>query len=295
MENKYEKIRTITTTVDGDYFAVSEFNTFIQIWHVKKGFICKLKTDLVSAMGISISISDNGKELLVSGYNNKSVTLYDIDKQKIIWQRKDVNKPGESIILNKSKDLIFINTEKLGAFYLNRKTGETIEKIKKTGSIRESEYNDLDQHITEESSIIKERFGNKTILSFYHKSFALLDSCFSKDSIFCAYSTNPLIAVDTNNPFEEKWSLSVTGHYLKIEYRKVDDKILGIRWDYEKGGSYFLSIINAQNGNLEEEIDIKEPIECSFMNKGNFLITSQGNLYSTIEKNIVNQFDFENK
>ena len=100
MRTPHEKIRAITTTVLGSRFAVAEWEKYVQIWDIEKGFIRTIETDIVSGMTNAISISADGKQLVIAGYDQKTVTLFDTDNGKIIWQRKDIKKPSTALILN---------------------------------------------------------------------------------------------------------------------------------------------------------------------------------------------------
>lgn len=230
-DKKYEKIRAISTTANGERFAVAEWEKFVQVWDTEEGLVSKIETDIVYGMNKAISISSDGKQLAIAGYDNQSITLYDTDNGKVIWQRKDIKKPSKAIILNHYSNLIYIDTENHGAFFLNRKTGETIEKLKGIEFIRENPYSLLDQFEKSFTSSITNRADRKTIKSFKHKSFALLDACFSSDKIFCAYSTNPLEAISLQS-IQTVWTTRVFGHFLEIDYSKDLDKVLGVRWEY---------------------------------------------------------------
>lgn len=293
MTSSHEKIRAICTTFSGDLFAVSEWEKYVQIWDIENGFIRKIETDIVSGMTNAISISADGIQLVIAGYDHKTVTLFNTVDGTIIWQRNDIKKPSKAIILDHYPQLIYVNTESQGSFFLDRKTGDTIEKLRGIEFIRENSFSDIDQFEKSASSTLINRVNRKTIKSFNHKSFALLDACFSKDKIICAYSTNPLEAISLNN-FETLWTTSVTGHFLEIEYCKDLDNVLGIRWEYEKGGSKFLCYIDINTGKVEKEIDLGLPIEIEFLKQGSLILTSQGNLYSTLTNQVIKQFDFEN-
>lgn len=291
---QYEKIRVISATVEGDRFAVAEWEKKIQVWDVENGLIAKFSTDIVSGMTNALSISGDGKQLAVAGYDHKTVTLYNTANGEIIWQRKDIKKPSTAIILNHYPDLIYIDTENQGAFFLDKKNGATIEKLKGVEFIRENPYSYLDQFEKSSTSVITDRKHRKTIKSFNHKSFAMLDACFTNDKIVCSYSGNPIEAISLNN-IETLWTTRVVGHFLEVEYSNELDKILGIRWEYENGGPKYLSYINVETGQVEKEIILGQPIEIKFLKQGSLTLTSQGKLYSTLTGQQTKQFDFESE
>ena len=139
-----------------------------------------------------------------------------------------------------------------------------------------------------------QRQSKKTIKIFNHKSFAVLDACFSVDKLICSYSGNPLEAVSLSNA-QSLWTTNVIGHFLEVEYSKELNKILGIRWEYEKGSPKFLCYIDIDTGKVEKEINLGEPIEIEFLKQGSLMLTSQGKLYSTTTGQLVKQYDFENE
>ncbi len=289
---KHEKIRAISATVNGDRFAVAEWETNVQIWDLNNGLVSKLSTDLVSGMTNAISISEDGKQLAVAGYDNKTITLFDIESGKILWQRKDIRRPAKAMILNHYSELVYIDTESQGSFLLDRKSGETIEKLRGVEFIRENPYSTVDQFEKTSTSSLVQRQSKKTIKSFNHKSFAVLDACFSADKLICSYSGNPLEAVSLSNA-QSLWATNVIGHFLEIEYSKELNKILGIRWEYEKGSPKFLCYIDIETGKVENEINLGKPIEIEFLKQGNLMLTSQGKLYSTKTGQQIKQYDFE--
>lgn len=291
-DKRYEKIRAISTTVTGDRVAVSEWEKNIQVWDINNGFVSKLTTDIVSGMTNAISISEDGKQIAIAGYDHKTVTLYDVDNGEIIWQRKDIKRPTKAKILNQYSDLIFIDTENQGSYFLDKKTGGTVERLKGIEFIRENPYSPVDQFEKSSTSTFVNRADRKTIKSFTHKSFALLDACFSKDKIICSYSGNPLEAVSVDKG-ETLWTTNVIGHFLEIEYSIELDRILGIRWEYEKGSPKYLCYIDINTGTVEKEINLGEPIEIGFLKQGSLMLTSQGKLYSTLTGLLTKQFDFE--
>jgi hypothetical protein len=160
--------------------------------------------------------------------------------------------------------------------------------------IRENPYSTVDQFEKSSTSTFVNRADRKTIKSFTHKSFALLDACFSKDKIICSYSGNPLEAVSIDKG-ETLWTTNVIGHFVEIEYSYELNRILGIRWEYEKGSPKYLCYIDINTGKVEKEINLGEPIEIEFLKQGSFMLTSQGKLYSTLTGLLTKQFDFESK
>lgn len=288
---RYEKIRTISTTVKGNRFAVSEWEKKVQVWDIEKGFVGKIETDIVSGMSNAICISECGNQLAIAGYDQNTVTLYDIDKGTITWQRKDLKEPATVIILNCYPNLIFVDTENHGTFFLDRETGKINQKITEVEFIRENPYSCIDQFEKASASLFINRENQRKLNRFNHKSFAILDACFSKSEIICAYSTNPLEAISLKS-FQTIWTTNVVGHFLEIEYCEQLHKVLGIRWEYEKGGPKYLSYINIDTGTIEKEINLGEPIAVGFLKRGNFIVTSQGNLYSTITGQMIKHFKF---
>jgi outer membrane protein assembly factor BamB len=288
---QHEKIRVISGTVRGNRFAVAEWESNIQVWDIEDGLVSKFQTDIVSGMANAISISEDGKYLAVVGYDHNTVTLYGTKSGEVIWRRKDIEKPSTAIILSYYTSLIYIDTENQGAFLLDRKTGNTIEKLKGVEFIRENPYSNVDQFQKSSTSVLINRMDRKIIKNFTHKSFAILDAAFSKDKIICAYSGNPVEAISLTT-FKILWTTRVVGHLLEVEYSNELNKVLAIRWEYEKGSPKFLCYINIETGEVEKEINLGEPIKIEFLKKGSIMLTSQGKLYSTLTGQQIKQFNF---
>ena len=290
-QKKHEKIRTIAATVDGDRFAVAEFNTNVQVWDRTNGIVNRFSTDF-DAGNNRLSISEDGKYLVVGGYSANTITAYNIDTGQKIWQRKDLKKCGPVKILNRSNNQVFASLEKQGTHILDLKTGDTLGNLNGVEFYYENPFGNIDLLEKSASYSLLDRTKHKKIKNLPKTTFAILDTAFSKDKIVCAYSTNPIEAISINN-FEKVWSTKVTGHFLEIEFFIKLNKILGIRHEYEKRSPKYLCYIDIETGKVENEINMGDPIEIEFLKQGSLLLTSQGKLYSTEAGQQIKEFDFE--
>ena len=204
-----------------------------------------------------------------------------------------MKKCGSVKILNKFDNRVFITLEKQATQLIDIKTGNTIHNLKGAISYYENTYSSIDLLERSTSFSLIDRTNSTTIKNLPKTAFAILDTAFSNDTIICSYSGNPIEAISINN-FEKIWTTKVVGHFLKLEYSIELNKILGIRWDYEKGSFMFLTYININTGEIENEINLGDPLEVEFLKQGSFMLTSQGNLYSTLTGQITKHFDFEN-
>jgi len=293
MPNQYERIRTIAASVNGDRFAIAEFETKVQVWDFTNGLVNKFSTDLDFG-GNRLSISEDGKYLVVGSYSANTISAFYIDTGEQLWQRKDLKKCRTVQILNKSDNQVFVNLESQGTHILDINTGDTIYNLRGVEFYYENPYGNIDLLEKSTSYSLKDRAKNKTVKNISKTTFAILDTAFSKDNIICAYSTNPLESISQKD-FKNIWSTKVVGHFLKIEYSVELNKILGIRWEYEKGSPKFLSYIDINTGKVEKEFNLGEPIEVEFIKRGNFILTSQGKIYSTLTEELIKQFDFESE
>jgi len=320
-QKQYEKIRNIATTSNGGRFAVAENYANVQVWDLSEGLVNKFSTDFDFG-NYRLSISEDGTYLVVGGYSANTVTAYNIDTKQQIWQRKDLKKCGSVIILNKSDNQVFVHLEKQGTHILDIKTGNTLKKLRGVEFYYENPFADIDLLEKCSSFSITDRTTKKAIKSLPKTTFAILDVAFSEDKIICTYSGGPLEAMSTNsfekirgtrevgrfldealslgkamsrNNFEKIWETRVVGHFLEIEYSSEIDKILGIRWEYEKGSPKYLCYINIDTGKVEKEIDLGDIVETGFLKQGTLLLTSEGRLYSTLTGQQIEQFDFESQ
>ncbi|OQP60434.1 hypothetical protein A3860_33460 [Niastella vici] len=289
----YEKIRTIAATVNGDRFAVAEFDSKVQVWDLTLGLVNKFSTDFDFG-GNRLSISEDGKYLVIGGYSANTITAFDIDTGQKIWQRKDLKKCGSVKILNKLDNRVFVNLERQGTHILNIHNGETVDNLKGVEFYYENSYGNIDLLEKSTTYSLADRIKGKTVKNKPKTTFAILDTAFSKDKIVCAYSGNPLESISTDN-FENIWVTKVVGNFLEIEYSVELNKILGIRWEYEKGSPKFLCYVDINTGKVEKEVNLGEPIEAEFLKQGSLMLTSQGKLYSTSTVQQIRQFDFESE
>jgi WD40 repeat protein len=287
----YEKIRTISISHSGDRFAVAEFEKRIQIWDLTSGLLRVIETDFEFG-GRRLSISASGKYLTVGSYNKNSITSYSVDTGEILWTRRDLKKCGRVQHFGLETELIFVTSERQATQIISADKGETIQKITGAQGLWEvgSEYQTIiEKH--DRINLVDKDF--KTIKTSPKKTFAILDSSYSTDKLFVSYSAGPLESIDIKS-FEPTWTIKPVGHFLDTGFNLFDNKVLGIRWEYEKGSHKFLSVLNYTTGSIENEFDLGDIVEHSFLKQGKYLLTSTGKLISTVDGKTMKEFDFEN-
>lgn len=287
----YEKIRTISTTHSGDRFAVAEFEKRVQVWDLTSGLLRVLDTDFDFG-GNRVSISPSGKYMTVGSYDKNSITTYSVDSGKILWTRKDLKKCGTVKHFGLDTEWVFVTLERQATHILSSETGETIQKV--TGAqglwgLGSQTHTVIEKH--DRLNLVDKDF--KTLKTSSKRTFAVLDSSYSTDKLFVSYSSGPLESIDLMN-FESTWAIKPVGHFLDVGFISLTDKVAGIRWEYEKGSNKFLSVLNHSTGNVENEFDLGDIVEHSFLKQGKYLLTSTGKLISTVDGKTVGEFDFEN-
>jgi WD40 repeat protein len=287
----YEKIRTISTTHSGDRFAVAEFERRIQIWDLDSGLLRVIETDFDFG-GKRLSISASGKYLTAGSYDKNSITTYSIDTGEILWIRRDLKKCGTVQHVDFDTELVFVTLESQATHILSSDTGETIQKI--TGAQGLWGLGGQSKVVVEKHdriNLVDKDF--KTVKTSPKRTFAILDSSFSIDKLFVSYSAGPLESIDLKT-FETTWAVKPVGHFLDTGFNLLDNKVIGIRWEYEKGSNKFLSVLNCTTGDIENEFDLGDVVEHSFLKQGKYLLTSTGKLISTVDGKTIREFDFEN-
>ena len=307
---EHNELFFVCTTHNGDRFAVADSETYVQVWDWTNGLVGRFSTDYEHSL---LSISEDGMFLVTANYTADLITAHEIDTKKILWQRNDLEKCGPVIILNQWDNRVFVKTEEQGEFFLDINTGLTLARLKgyidkkllsdihpeqrhlyraePTDFYYENPLANMDLLESYSSSCLLDRKKGKSIKALSKTTFRILDVAFSQDNIFCAYATNPLEAISTKT-FKKIWATHVTGHFLRIEYSPELDKVLGIRWDGENGGPKYLNYINVETGVVEKEIILGNVIDTDFLKQGRFLVTTKGQLYSTLTGQQVKQFDF---
>lgn len=265
----FEKIRTISTTYSGDRFAVAEFEKRVQIWDLASGLLRVIDTDFDFG-GNRLSISPSGKYLTVGSYDKNSITTYSVDSGEILWTRKDLKKCGTIKHFEHEAESVFVTLERQATHILSSDTGETIQKI--TGAQGLWGLGSQTQAVIEKHdriNLVDKDF--KTVKTSPKKTFAILDSSYSTDKLFVSYSAGPLESIDLTS-FEPTWTNKPVGHFLDTGFNSLENKVIGIRWEYEKGSNKFLSVLNYATGNIETEFDLGDIVEHSFLKQG-------GNIY----------------
>jgi WD40 repeat protein len=287
----YEKIRTISTTHSGDRFAVAEFEKRVQIWDLTSGLLRVIETNLDFG-GKRLSISQSGKYLTVGSYDRNSISTYSVDSGEILWTRNDIKKCGTVKYFDFEQESVFVTLERQAAQILAADTGETIQMAigaQEIWGLASQTHTVIEKH--DQLNLVDKDF--KTVKTLAKRTFAVLDSSYSTDKLFVSYSAGPLDSIDLTS-FEPIWTNKPVGHFLDVEFNLVDNKVAAIRWEYEKGSNKFLNVLNHSSGNIENEFDLGDIVEHSFLKKGKYLLTSTGKLISTVDGKTIKEFDFEN-
>lgn len=288
---KHEKIGAISTTHSGDRFAVAEFEKRIQIWDLASGLLRIIETDF-DFSGKRLSISSSGKYLTVGSYDKNSITTYSVDTGEILWIRRDLKRCRTVKHYGYSTESIFVTLERQATHILSADTGEILQKVIGVRGLWELEsqtHNVTEKH--DQINLVDKKF--RKIRSSSKKTFSILDTTFSTDRIFVSYSGGPLQSIDLTS-FKPTWTNNPIGHYLNLGFNPLNNKVHGIRWDYEKGSNKFLSVINYETGKIENEFDLGDILKHLFMKQGKYLLTSTGRLISTTDGKTIKEFDFKN-
>ena len=284
----------ISSTVTGSRFVAAEWNKSIQVWDIYDGFVSKFESELDwFGSTYRVSISEDGERVAVGSYEENSVALYESDTGKLVWKRKGIRTVQDVSILDFMSNVVFVNTEDYGSFFLNINTGETIEKPRGIKVVKKNPYGSINMFGKRLDVLLLNGIELPPIKKYSRKCFAMLDACFSNDTVFCAYACNPLEAISLVT-LEPIWEINVAGHFRDIKYCVDIDTLLGIRWDYDKGGPKWLCYINAKTGKIEKEVCVGGAVANRLLCHGKFVVTNHGEVYSTISGQKVKQFDFEN-
>ena len=228
----YEKIRSISTSYSGDRFAVAEFEKRVQVWDSHSGLLRTFDTDLDFG-GKRLSISNSGKYVATGSYDENTITTYSVDTGEILWTRKDLKKCGTVKFIGKEKELIFVTLERQASQLLSVNNGETIQKINGGQELWENHIGGLSiVEKVDKITLVDNDF--KSIKNRSKTTFAILDSCFAKNNFITSYSGGPVECLDLKT-LEQKWATKPVGHFLDVGYNKESDRVIGIRWEYEKG------------------------------------------------------------
>jgi WD40 repeat protein len=287
----YEKIKTISTTTLGEKFAVAEFEKRVQIWDLTSGFVRVIETDFEFG-GRRLSISSSGKYLTVGSYNKNRITTYSIDTGEVLWTRSDIKKCQRVQHFGDKSESVFVTSDKQAPQIISADKGETIQKINGVQGLWEVGIENqivIEKH--DRINLVDQDF--KTTKTLPKRTFAILDTTYTSDKIFVSYSGGPLESIDLVS-FETIWITKPKGHFLNTGFNSIEKKVIGVRWEYEKGSNKFLSVLNHASGTLENEFDIGDIVGHSFLKEGKYLLTSTGKLISTVNGKTVKEFDFEN-
>ena len=294
-ETKNIDIRVIPSTVKGSRFVAAEWEKHIQVWDMQTGLVNKVESEFDwGGNSGRIAIFEDGIHIAVGAYEKNTIALYNAETGQCVWQRKGLRRPLTVSVLNRVQPAVCVHTEDSGSILLDKKTGETIGRIRGVELVHENPYGAISVFGKRSSLLLVNGIDEKPIKKFFRKCFSMLDICFSNDEVFCAYACNPLEAISLVS-LMSIWEINVEGHFLDIEYCIELDTLLGVRWDYNKGGPSYLCYINAKTGKIEKEVNVGENVITAFLCQGKFVVTNHGDVYSTISGQKVKQFDFENQ
>ncbi|MFN3301144.1 MAG: YncE family protein, partial [Sediminibacterium sp.] len=275
MPNFMKEIRHISTSFLGNRIALAEFENLVQIFDLNTLQVISEFNSVLSYGGKRIAIDEQGEICVCGAWQRHGICGYNSNSGELIWQRKDLKRVQHLQNLRSNQQLLFANFEGSSSRIIDFRTGIDIDKIPNIINYYECKYQSIDIYDRSLSIDIIDRISKKRIAKLDRKSFGTLDLTFNFDSLCISESAGPLSCYDLNNG-KLKWRIygGIDGHYLRICYNEHLNMFVGITWPYANGGDKKIMYINTNTGAVENEVNIKQPVETEFAMDGKFLITS---------------------
>lgn len=283
------KIRHIATSGNGNIIALGEYKKNVQIFDISKLKVVSEFETILDFGGKRITISEDGLTCICGCWERYGIRGYSSTNGEIIWERPDLKKVQYIQLVHSNPNLIFTCYEKGISKFLNIKTGEDVEDLKGVSRYYEHPFSrKIILQTNKGYELINRSYLQNKIL-IEAQSFSALDITHGKSSFLISESAGPLSCYNVNTG-ELIWrnEFDKTGHYLRLGYNEEINQYLGIYWSFENGGDQLLRYFDPLNGQMHDELNIKEPAEAEFALKCKLLVTSEKEIIEISSKKIRN-------
>lgn len=210
---------------------------------------------VISAFGVVFDTGgqrcalDGDGQVCFSAAYHRGVAAYHIPDGHILWSRPHIRKV-QSIVWDDALKWVVLVRDSASAEVVSPDDGATVGRIPRVRQWYSSPFDPLSLRVSRQLELLEGRTWSSR-----HRwaldSFASLDACFSRTSVFISESTGPLRAFSLTSG-EELWRVTPPRgqHYPAVAFCASRQQVCVARWDYEKGAALWLDSLTTDTGEL---------------------------------------------
>lgn len=272
------KLEELYSSENGKYIVGGSNTEEAFIWNIgNKELLNRFKIKF-DCGGNRLAIDNDGKHIASAEYSKGGVTLYSVETGEETWNLKQI-----SIIRNirfiGNKEILAVTSNDGIVYWVNVNGGDIFGSMNNCKKILDN-IEDLMISIDNSNELI---FNDKHL----NIKGNYLAGTITSQGVVVSKSGGGLYCFDNDGNSIWNQNNSKNEHIIKLAYKKCSNYICGLIYKYNsprKEPFYKLSCYNANNGELVYENDLDNGIDFVFVEGGNKILSTTGNLYS-IEDN----------
>ena len=259
----------------------------ISIWDLEKKQQCISFEAIWDYGGDRLAVSLDGEFCCVASYSLNMVTVHDCLNGKVIWKNEEL-KNIQQIIYLKGARLAVVHES--GVDILDSNTGERYKTIAKAESAFSDEKEDL---LIVKKDDTAEFFRNleKKIATIQLKGFAILSVDIQENMVIISEAGGTVRCFLDSGI--EKWEYSPPegSHVLNVAFCTNKEFLIGIEWEYEKGGSRYLLYFEKNTGKVVKRVVLGVMVESVISKKTGLIIGVDGSVFDVNTESYVNKLN----
>lgn len=229
--------------------------------------------------GNRLALSDELDGVLAAAYHVHGLAFYCCTTGRERWRRKDVKKV-QRIALSRDGLTAYCGRQGASLAVVDLQSGATKRTIRGARAIQESAF-DAVQFLDGAKPQLLNAAGER--LFFVSRvTFAFLDISFAPGLLILSEADGPVRCIEIATG-EERWRYQPKRgrHVLHLGYRDAEPSLLGVEWQFVRGGAKRLIRWSLSTGEVLDSLILGEPPDCCFGLSGEVVILANGQMLPT--------------
>jgi len=229
--------------------------------------------------GNRLALSDELDGVVAAAYHVHGLAFYRCTNGREQWRRKDIKKV-QRITLSRDGLTAYCGREGSSLAVVDLQTGQTKRTIRGARAIHDSSF-DAVQFLDATNPQLLDDAGQRLFL-VHRESFAFLDISFAPGLLVVAEANAAVRCIEIGSG-NERWRYQPKNgrHILHLGYRDSEPSVLGVEWQFERGGAKRLMRWSLDSGDVLESLLLGEPADCCFGLSGEVVVLSNGDVLPT--------------
>lgn len=229
--------------------------------------------------GDRLALSDELDGVVAAAYHVHGLALYGCTSGREQWRRKDLKKV-QRITLSRDGLTAYCGREGSSLEVVDLRTGNTKRTIRGARGLYESAFDGVQFLDATNPKLVND--AGQRLFSVRRETFAFLDISFAPGLLVVSEAGGAVRCIEIASG-KERWRYKPrTGrHVLHLGYRDAEPSLLGVEWQFERGGAKRLMRWSLDNGDVLESLLLGEPADCCFGLSGEVIVLSSGDVLPT--------------